>query len=422
MALPARLTPILRPIGKVAKVITPTGVGVLLSVGAHAALLLFGPRTDLSFAALSQAAQQAESEETIVPLVQLTPAERNRLPSFAQPRKPPLPSTGLGNLALPSGLPSVPNTSIPRRQQVAAKPFPAAVTPRTQPRRTPVRRTPAPALSRTLPNSIPIRQLPTLPSLGLGRRSSGVPVVPSTPSPAPAAPSSSPAETNPNSSPGTAADVLPRLEPATPDGGGFSVADALAQAEANARQNAPDIARSAGPDEPAPEALPLPEEGGEDTTTIPVEPPAIATVPAQGDSTLLLEGNNDYDDTAVSDEESQGRERDWLIATAEGKTEVATDSAEISIDSGFKACREVPPVDGRIGVVVNPDGSQSDATVLKSIGYDVLNRLALRTLEYEEFEPVDIPKQYTVDVKVKYAPEDCEEGLTEAEIADDVAE
>ncbi|MEL7520647.1 MAG: hypothetical protein AAGJ80_03310, partial [Cyanobacteria bacterium J06553_1] len=76
MALPARLTPILRPIGKVAKVITPTGVGVLLSVGAHAALLLFGPRTDLSFAALSQAAQQAESKETIVPLVQLTPAER----------------------------------------------------------------------------------------------------------------------------------------------------------------------------------------------------------------------------------------------------------------------------------------------------------------------------------------------------------
>ncbi|MGB7487231.1 MAG: hypothetical protein WA901_13645, partial [Phormidesmis sp.] len=67
------------------------------------------PRANFSFAALTEAAQQQEAEETIVPLVELTPAERNRLPGFAQPRQLQPTPTGLGSLALPSGLPGLSN-------------------------------------------------------------------------------------------------------------------------------------------------------------------------------------------------------------------------------------------------------------------------------------------------------------------------
>ena len=63
MAIPSRLKSAARPIAKAAKFITPTGIGVLLSVGAHVALLAFGPHTDVSFAALSPAAQEADAKK-----------------------------------------------------------------------------------------------------------------------------------------------------------------------------------------------------------------------------------------------------------------------------------------------------------------------------------------------------------------------
>jgi len=413
MALPSRSNPVTRSLSKVAKAISPTGIGVLLSVGAHMGLLAFGPRTDFSFAALSAAEQQAEAEETIVPLVQLTPAERNRLPSFAQPRRPPV-STGLGNLSLPSGLPSVPNTSIPRRT-VPTNPFPAPTTPRARtPVRTPTRtQTPAP-LSRTLPSTIPRLQLPTIPSLGLGRRS-GIPVVPpANTTPAPATPPSqvTPAPTENN---GSASDLdpLPQLEPSP----GLTLEELLAQTENQDSDNValgPDTA----PASPAGEAPDVDDAAA----PIPVPPPAIATAPAQGDTTLLLDGNNNYDSTAVSPEEAADRQTDWLIATAEGKDVVETAESEITIDSQFKACREVPPEEGRLGVLVSPDGAQSEASVLKSIGYDVLNRLALRTLEYEDFGTPAVPTQYIIKVNVEYKPDDCAEPLPEVSAADSTDE
>ncbi|MEO1620865.1 MAG: hypothetical protein AAFU53_07495, partial [Cyanobacteria bacterium J06632_3] len=119
----------LKPTGKnlltrIVNVVSPTGIGVLLSIGAHAAFIAFGPRANFSFAALSEAAQQQDAEETIVPVVQLTEAERSRLPSFAQPRRLPPSPTGLGSLSLPSGLPSISNNRIVRTP-TAARPLPS---------------------------------------------------------------------------------------------------------------------------------------------------------------------------------------------------------------------------------------------------------------------------------------------------------
>jgi TonB family protein len=358
---------------------------VLLSVGAHLALLAFGPRTDFSFAALSQAAQETE-EETIVPLVQLTPAERNRLPNFAQPRLQSPNPTGLGSLALPSGLPSVPNTSLPRRQSVPANPFPSATSPFAN-------RTPQ-SLNRTLPSNVPVAGAPNRLNLGVRQPPRVSVVVPNTPAvpPAPTLEPPAPNSSNPTETPPNAEDGLPQLEP------GVSVAEALESTEARGTRTVPDIGNQ------IPTAEPSGEAGGE-AVEIPVEEsPEVAVAPAEGAERLL---ESAYDDTNVSEEAAQATTEAWIAAIAQNQSDLAAATAEISIDADFKACRETPPANGRIGVVVNPDGTRSDAQVLKSTGYDVLNRQALATVERYDFGQLEAPTQYQVDIQVSYDSEGC---------------
>ena len=116
---------------------------------------------------------------------------------------------------------------------------------------------------------------------------------------------------------------------------------------------------------------------------------------------------NEYDKRYVTEAEAEENTKKWLSETTEGREKVAQATAEIAVDPEFKSCREQPPVDGRIGVIANPDGTHEDATVLKSTGYDVLNRLALSRLEYEDFGRPEVPTQYVVNVKVIYKPEEC---------------
>lgn len=400
MAIPPRLRSATRPVAKVAKVITPTGMGVLLSIGAHAALIAFAPTTNVSFAKFNQAAQEASAEESIVPLVQLSPGERNRLPSFAQPRREPPSVTGLGSLALPSGLPFTPNTSI-RKRTVPARPIPSPTPNRS------IASQPVKPLGAQLPAGVSRPFSINLPTTSLPR-----PTLPSAPSVAalPSPPPPTDLETQgppplPTDRVNSELPVLPGGVVLPPDGG-FSEALQGTQ-EAN-------IAVNPAPTQPPVETPVEVEPGPAPAVEIPVEPPVIATAPAQGDPRRLLNGTNVYDDRGVSEEAAEERTKDWLAASAEGKETVANDTAAIEIDSGYKACREEPPQDGRIGVLVNPDGSQEGITVLKSIGYDTLNRLALSTLEYYDFGQPEVPTQYQVDVEVIYEPEDCVEELPDA--------
>lgn len=407
MAFPSRLKSAFRPAFKVGRVITPTGIGVLLSIGAHAALLTFGPRTNFSFAALSQAAQQADAEETIVPLVTLSPAERNRLPSFAQPRRPPQ-TTGLSSLALPSGILDIPTSRAFKNRPVPARPLPAPTTTRPS-------KPPAP-LSGALPSNVRANPFPlNFPISALPRptrpQAPAVAVVPDPP-PIPAP--------NPSAGIPTPTDPFNPSIPILPGGvelpADRSFSDALEGTQSASINTNPLPSNETETPEPTPvDSSPEDsEESGETSpaVSIPVEPEIIATAPAQGDSRLLT-ASNVYDERAVSEEEADERTEEWLVATATGKEKVAAAEAEITIDSGFKACRDVPPKEGRIGIVINPDGSQEDITVLKSIGYDVLNRLALSTLDYYDFETPEVPTQYQVDVKVEYKPEGCVEELPE---------
>ncbi len=411
MAIPSRLKSALRPIAKTTKVITPTGIGVLLSVGAHAALIAFGPSTNVSFARLNQAAQEASAEESIVPLVQLSPAERNRLPSFAQPRRNPPSATGLGSLSLPSYIPNTPNNSTIRKRTVPANPIPSPtpnrslVTRPSQPVRPLGNQLPA-GVTRPFSLNFPTTTVPTSPT---APPAPSVAILPSPP------PLSSTIESNPPPLPTDRVNgelpVLPGGVVLPAEGGGFSEALQGTQSAGIAANPAPTPGQQPG--------LPQLSDGepsqqpviDQPVVEIPVDPPVIATAPAQGNASRLINGTIVYDERGVSEEAAEERTKDWLTASAEGKETVAEGTAEIEIDSAYKACREDPPQDGRIGVLVNPDGSRENITVLKSIGYDTLNRLALSTLDYYDFGQPEVPTQYQVDVEVIYEPEDCVEAL-----------
>ncbi|MEL6555021.1 MAG: TonB family protein [Cyanobacteria bacterium J06621_11] len=419
MAIPSRfIKPAARPAKKASVGINPTIIGVLLSVGAHALLIMFAPRANFSFAALSEAAQQQDAEETIVPVVELTAAERNRLPSFAQPRRLPPTPTGLDSLALPPGLPRVSTTTPRTRQsspQSTTRRIPSATT------QTTIR----PQIRQRLPQSVTRAPLTLNPgrvaNRNVTRSNSAVEFFSPT----------QPSQTALNqTSPTVGPDGLPILEgqtplaleaPSTTTSNG-SASDLTIQpsgdllGEVIARQNA-----STGSDTNDNNATESPDTGSESAagseesgTAIAVETEAINPAPAQGDPRQLLAGYS-YDPTDVDEEAAETNLEEWLVASAENKSEVDSATATLEIDSQFKVCKENAPSTGLIGVVVNPDGSQENAEVLKSIGYDILNRQALAAIEYNEFEQPSQATQYQITIDVIYEPEGCVEALPEAE-------
>ncbi|WP_121968985.1 energy transducer TonB [Leptolyngbya sp. BC1307] len=394
MALSPQVKSAIRPLVKLTKAISPTGVGVLLSVGAHVAFLTLGPKTNLSFAALTEAAQQADAEETIVPLVQLTPAEQNRLPDFDGSRQSPE-LTGLGSLALPSGLPFEPNTSLPERRTAAA-PFPSATLPQTTQQRInsinslssgrrpltqgtsiplPVNRTP----TQTTELVVPPAEVPSsLPDLSDNSDESG-----------------DRPPTDSNSDPtGTADDLR------TPEEGGRSLDEILAAAQ------------RAGTNEPETDAPAEPESAAAEPTS-PSDAPTPSSAPAAQGNPSQLRASLTYDSTGVSEEEAEANTEAWLAAISEEQGEMPADTAELTIDSQFKACREVPPADALVGVVVNPDGTQENATILKSTGYEVLNRQALEAVENADFDRPEVATRYQVQIDVIYKPAGCAQSRLE---------
>lgn len=418
MALPSRLKSALRPVIQATHLTGPTTVGVLLSVGAHVLLLAFGPRTAFSFKALTQAAQAADAQETIVPLVQLTPAEQNRLPNFAQPQLP-ANLNGLSSLALPPGLPLVPNAKIPTAQSRSLTGNRLANSPLTRNSLTnnQLRQLEAGRISQgfRLGTTFPTSSLGdrTSSTLSLGNRQAvEVPVLP----PPPPTNSSAPTESA-NASPAlpangsepaapSASDLLPQLDPNQET---ISFGEAIARANAqpnpgaNAGTNPPDIGDRI-PATDSPNAAQTPAENSS----------AIARAPSQGGSSQLAQ-DFVYNSADVSEEAAKQNAAEWLQATAEGKGEDITQaSTDLSIDSDFKVCQENPPVDALIGVVVNPDGTQTDVALLKRTGYPVLDRKAIAAVSYADFDTATVPTQYQVNIDVLYSPQGCVDSLPDS--------
>ncbi|MEL7511239.1 MAG: energy transducer TonB [Cyanobacteria bacterium J06554_3] len=407
MATSSALKSITTPLGKVVKVLTPTGIGVLVSLGAHVFLFVNGPGTNFSLAALDEAAQQ-EAEETIVPVIELTPAERSRLPGFAQPRTIVPSPTGLGtSFPLPPSIGSLNdrlNAQLNARKPSAANPLPSPTTslPRTRTNRivrgtglspsalanrrvTGAARRPAPTV--TVIEEVPQASRSGLPIVEPSISVSGEVGTPNSPSTSTSTQSAT--SSNGSQQPSVSTNPLDR---------------ALARLE---QQSGNNTAPSNG-GEPA-----VTSEGSEPVTATPIEveePDAIAIAPAQGNPNQLRDAFR-YDPTDVDPEAGEENLEEWLVVSAENKSGLNRANEDITIDSNFKVCVDNPPVNGIVGVIVNPDGSQEAAQVLKSIGYDILNRQALDAVAYADFGEVETATQYEVNVEVTYSPDGCVENL-----------
>ena len=425
-----RIKSALRPLVRLARVITPTGIGVLLSVGAHAALITAGPRLSISFDELTKENLAANPEETVVPILQLSAAERNRLPSFAQPRRPPA-STGLSSLQLPSGLPSFPSNRSIKRRPVPAQPIPSPSVRKPKPigqafqnvptQRTPIKldipfSLPAPAPS-TPSGTVFIPPAPTTPPPNINSGAGARPIRPGDPlpelEPADLPNAESANSTNPGTEPsnsGSLSEALAGIQGVGIEGTntqGSGTQESGTQGENIAVNSTEDPTNRNG------------AENSEATNAPNEEPLEVINEPEQiamaeiGDESDLLNGYA-YNGTGVSDAEAEENLNDWRSRSAEGKNQVDTQQAEITIDSGFKACRDVPPNNGIVGVVVNPDGTRESAEIIQSTGYGTVNRSALSAVESKEFTPQGVPTQYTVDIQVTYEPQNCASDLPSA--------
>lgn len=407
--LPPRLKSAFRPLTVIGSALGPTGIGVVLSFGAHAGLIAAsvqngGADGNLFGAFDEAAAAEAAAEERSVPIVQLTPAERDRLPAFAQPRPDPLSSSSLSSLALPPGLP-VPNSVI-------------------QPRRTPTRANRMPSATsgqQARPSSIiDIKKLfPDQPITAPPR----VVQPPTSITLAPRTPASDYIQTEPsvtvpslNENQAQTDTETEATTPSSTDDSGLQQLDGLTTAEALARlqgiENQPAAPETTPPEEL--ESNPQPPEivpEGE-SVQIPIENntsgevPTLALNPADGAPAELLEELT-YDDTLVSPEAVEAKVDNWSEEIVAARGPLPTETAEVGIRAAFKACRETPPQSGLIGVIVNQDGTLEGLDVLRSTGYETLNLRAREAVENYDFGEVSEPTQYQIEVEVDYDKDGC---------------
>lgn len=417
MPLPPRLKSTLRPFGVAGRAIGPTGIGVLLSVGAHAVFIAASAQGRIGGGGggggLFQAFDEAANEERIVPIVQLTPAERSRLPAFAQPRR--APSSTTGSLELPPGL-RAPTASIGQRRP----PTPAA-------------QLPSPTTPRQFPPSPPINEVLENLKARVAR------ATPNTPPPRPPASINIPSRTPPSAyiqtapsvsvgsiedlnsensaSPGSAADLgqpdadsgLPEVEP-------LSNRELLARMQG--LPNQPTTPPEATPPsnnegESAPEIIAPPDTNtqGSEGIDIPVENSnpevvSLALNPANGDA-AELQDELTYDSRLTSESAVDEKIAAWSGALAEQKGALPQAQTEVEINAAFKACRTNPPIDGLIGAVIQPGGEIETLEVLRNTGYETINLRAREAVENYDFSSVSEPTEYRIEVKVNYDAENC---------------
>ncbi|PZO15270.1 MAG: hypothetical protein DCF25_13825 [Leptolyngbya foveolarum] len=422
MALPARLKSTLRPLGAVGKSIGPTGIGVLLSVGAHVLLIAASAQGSSGgnggglFSAFDEAA-----EEKIVPIVQLTPAERSRLPAFAQPQRDPLSSSSLSSLDLPPGL-LAPNASLGQgRPFVPAGRMPSTTTPRQFAATPPIDDVLEQIKARVA--AVPPRpQTPV--SINIPR-----PTPPSAyirPEPSVIVPPPPPGGANGRTTvlPGSASDLgqldssgLPQLE-------SQSTQDILARLQAIQGQPVPTPDKTPTTDEGNGAPVEAPSEAIADERTEGVEIPiensgsdkvtTLALDPADGDA-VELQDNLAYDSRLTSDEAVIKKVKAWSDTVVADLGALPQAEAEVTINAAFKACRTNPPINGLMGVIVNPGGAIETFDVLKSTGYGTLNLRAQEKIRNYDFSDVNEMTDYRVIVKVNYDADGCVdvEGLRE---------
>jgi hypothetical protein len=394
-----------------------SGIAIVASLAAHGLFFAFGPVfSKVSFAAFTNPELGDLTEERTVPLVQLSPAEQNRLPNFSAARFPLSPNGQLPPLN-PPGLSSLPPTSGSR--------FPS---PQGQ----------LPGGSRGLPNSRLGGRY------GSGSPSFGSPGLPTYRIPAPSgrtrvvrppAPNSPDLVGRAGTPPSPGANGLPNLpgpnsaDGNRPNGDGSGNAldlDSLRNPQPgnNTGNNTNDSAPNTGqasdlepnstagntPDTSTPDATP-PDTSTEDSPSTDTEVAANPDPNAEQQSAInRLIAQYRFDPADTSEGDAASNRSSWLAEAQTKVGEATLQQADVTIpmDANIRLCVDNPPVDAAIGVLVGPDGKRiGDPVLLRSTGYERLNQAALQSIGGQSFEASDAPTAYAINIDVSYDRENC---------------
>ncbi|ESA35261.1 gram-negative bacterial tonb protein [Leptolyngbya sp. Heron Island J] len=353
---------------------SPYGVAAIASLSFHGILFAAMPRfSSASFAAFSE--DSAAAEPRTVPLVTLTPAEQGRLPDFNRPQLPAIPDISsrpptINSLPNASTLnrPNVPNIFNRSNSQITTPSFsrPSLLN-RNRPFRNPY--IPRPNLS--------IRNTPSRSEQSSDRRTAAITNIPAPP------PS---VIVNPETDPEQSASNL------EPD------------------QQQPPAAET--PETPA--GLPELPEQSEQPSEPEDETPEIAANPGSDSQPSRLErlqAKFNYDPTNTTPEEVEANYQAWVTPAEEEEeaelTIAIAEIGELNLEAKSNLCAANPPMNGEVGVLVAPDGTPSNPTVLRSTGYEYLNQAAIDTLMNSEFPETETAVRYPFEVIVNYDAETC---------------
>jgi hypothetical protein len=154
---------------------------------------------------------------------------------------------------------------------------------------------------------------------------------------------------------------------------------------------------------------------GEPTAASPETPSMemAATAPDQAAQTKLeeLRAGLVFEAAGTTDAEAAAAKTAWLAnaQTQAGETGLLSAApGSITVDSNIRLCVDNPPLNGLVGVLVNPEGGiVGNPKLLKSTGYENLNQAALNAVRQSPFEAATQFTTYEFTVNVGYDAENC---------------
>lgn len=382
----------------------PTGIATIASVGVHGLLWIVLPILPL-------ASKTTESDPEPVQLVELTPAEQSRLPSFATPQLslPPLPKTtnlfpSLPSLQSSNSLPS--SSSSPYSLPLFPPPptgfsFSAPM-PLPAPLGLPITQIPIPD---TLPPRPP--QSPQRPQLsGEFQERPGLDLLQ-------------------QNSEALQSQTLPKLEGASPDAIALSSPDSKTPDPTTEEPTTPPSAPSTNSAEPSNPPTPTqPSPTDTEQAAVPTTPPPTPGVlpnkiPAAAIAQLREAQQRQQelyapDATGTTRETITGNLETWSRQVAE-KTGKEWKPLELTPSYPPQACPRKLEGNTSLGVVVDGEGKITDGPVLiQGTGYRLLNRKAEDAVRAYEFEKTGSPQAYLVTLPFTYNGDNCAATPSEA--------
>ena len=365
----------------------PTGIAAVVSIGIHGILFAASPQFS-SFSLASLAESEPIADERTVPLVELTPAEQQRLPDFSGNSNTfsLLPQPGsLAPLQSPNSTASGATPYLSDSQPLPPNPFfynpPIGNTPvRGNPSSSPGRTATRGRSSQQTRRSGQSRPETTVQSRSNQPRSGSV-------------------------TEGVGEITAEELDQRTVGVDNLQIATRPSRSADDLRSPGSSATQSTAGSQAA-----AGEEANNEAEPAGSQTDAAASNPLREELEALQTAYT-YSEAGTTSAAAETTSANWL-AEFKSELEIAElplqPAAEIPIDYPLRICLPVPPVTAQVGVVVSPAGEPvGEPTLLRSTGYAGLNQAALQAVGNADVAAGDSYQALRFTVPVQYSEAEC---------------